>query len=199
MILNEVTSIPDETLPLGAFKDHLRMGTGFSEDDLQNSVLSSFLRAAIANIEARTSKILIQRAFQWKLHVWRDARGQVLPISPVVAISEMTLEDRLGASQVVDAASYRLEIDSQRPRLMPTGFVLPAIPLGGAATISLVAGYATNWTELPNDLAQAVLLLAAHYYEFRHETSLSQGCMPFGVTSLIEPYRNLRISGGRGQ
>ena len=40
------------------------------------------------------------------------------------------------------------------------------------------------------------MLLAAHYYEFRNETSLSDGCMPFGVSSLIERYKIMRIYGG---
>jgi len=52
---------------------------------------------------------------------------------------------------------------------------------------------------MPADLAQAVLMLAAHYYEFRSDTSLGQGCMPFGVTSLIERYRTVRIFAGSGQ
>jgi uncharacterized phiE125 gp8 family phage protein len=50
---------------------------------------------------------------------------------------------------------------------------------------------------LPADLQQAVLLLAAHYYEYRDEQSLGEGCMPFGVTSLIARYRALRM--GLGQ
>ena len=39
-------------------------------------------------------------------------------------------------------------------------------------------------------------MLAAHYYEYRHETRLGDGCMPFGVSSLIERYRPLRIGLG---
>jgi uncharacterized phiE125 gp8 family phage protein len=39
-------------------------------------------------------------------------------------------------------------------------------------------------------------MLAAHFYEYRHETALGSGCMPFGVTSLIERYRPLRLSLG---
>ena len=53
-----------------------------------------------------------------------------------------------------------------------------------------------NRYDLPADLGQAVLLLAAHYYEFRHETQLGDGCMPFGVTSLIERYRTVRVFAG---
>ena len=57
----------------------------------------------------------------------------------------------------------------------------------------------THWAEGGKgaaDLAQAVMLLAAHYYEYRDETALAEGCMPFGVASLIERYRIVRLYGG---
>lgn len=82
------------------------------------------------------------------------------------------------------------------PRLMPAGGTLPGLPEGGAVEVRFSAGFGA-WGDLPADLAQAVLLLAAHYYEYRDETALAEGCMPFGVTSLIARYRRLRV--GLGQ
>ena len=76
------------------------------------------------------------------------------------------------------------------------GGLLPSIPQNGSARITFTAGYGPAWSDLPADLAQAVLMLAAHYYEYRAEVALSGGCMPFGVTALIERYRPLRLSGG---
>lgn len=198
MMLVEETSVAVEALPLTEFKDHLKLGTGFADDGVQDAVLEGFLRAALAAIEARTGKILLKRDFAWTVQVWRDARGQALPAAPVEAVIELALTDRLGDVEVVDPSLYRLAQDDQRPRLMPTGFMLPRVPLGGSAEVSFTAGYADDWADLPADLAQAVLLLAAHYYEFRHETALGQGCIPFGVTSLIERYKTVRLLGGRG-
>ena len=51
------------------------------------------------------------------------------------------------------------------------------------------------WEDVPADLAQAALMLAAHYHEYRDATALDGGCMPFGVSALIERYRPLRLSG----
>jgi uncharacterized phiE125 gp8 family phage protein len=45
-------------------------------------------------------------------------------------------------------------------------------------------------------MGQAALMLAAHYYDNRHDTALGPGCMPFGVTALLERYRPLRLSAG---
>ena len=199
MMLIEETSVPDAALPVTELKAHLRLGSGFAEDNVQDTVLTSFLRAAIAAIEARTGKVLIEHSFTWSLTAWRDPLGQALPVAPVSSIDEVTLIDRLGAEEIVDAATYRLEKDSQRPRLRPLAARLPCIPSGGSVDIAFSAGYGPAWADLPADLAQAVLLLAAHYYEFRHETALGNGCMPFGVTSLIERYRTVRLFAGSGQ
>ena len=63
MMLIEETAIADAALPVDQFKAHLRLGTGFAEDNVQDEVLKGFLRAAIAAIEARTGKVLIERGF----------------------------------------------------------------------------------------------------------------------------------------
>ncbi|SFT44897.1 head-tail connector protein [Sedimentitalea nanhaiensis] len=197
MLIEEVT-VPDAALPVAEFKAHLRLGTGFGEDSLQDGVLKGFLRAAIAAIEARTGKILISREFTWSLTGWRDRSGQILPVAPVTAITGVTLIDELEVETEMPADQFRLEQDSQRPRIRPAGSLLPMVRTGGGVRIGLTAGYASEWGRLPADLGQAVLLLAAHYYEYRNETALSDGCMPFGVSSLIQRYRSMRIGIGAG-
>ncbi len=196
MMLIEETAIADAALPVDQFKAHLRLGTGFAEGDVQDEVLKGFLRAAIAAIEARTGKVLIERDFSWSLKGWRDPAGEVLPVAPVGSIGAVTLTDAAGAETVLDAAAYRLESDSQRPRLRPAGMALPMVRTGGSAKIAFTAGMAIDWGGLPADLGQALLLLAAHYYEYRDATALSAGCMPFGVTSLIQRYRTVRFGTG---
>ena len=72
MMLTELTSRRGD-LPLAALRAHLRLGTGFADDDLQDRFWQSLLRAALAAIEARTGKILIRRAISWTIAAWRDA------------------------------------------------------------------------------------------------------------------------------
>lgn len=196
MMLIEVTTVPDAALPVEEFKAHLRLGSGFGQDDVQDVVLVSFLRAAVAAIEARTGKVLIQRDFVMSLTGWRRGDAQVLPVAPVVAVTALTAVDRAGIRTDLAADLYWLERDAHQPRLRSVGHALPAVPEAGAIEIAFRAGFGAGWTDVPADLAQAVMLLAAHYYEFRHETALSEGCMPFGVTSLIERYRVMRLGGG---
>ncbi|MEL6168227.1 MAG: hypothetical protein AAFR35_06025 [Pseudomonadota bacterium] len=196
MILTELTSVPTAVLPVAEFRDHLRLGSGFADDALQDAVLDTCLRAAISAIEARLGKALITRSFLWSLAAWRDLGRQVLPVAPVDAVSEVKIVDQSGSESVVDSSAYRLIKDTHRPVLAATSLILPTIPVGGAAEIQFTAGYGTAWSDLPADLARAVFLLAAHYYEHRHEVASDGTVMPWGVSVLIERYRQVRIFGG---
>lgn len=193
MMLTEESQVPHSALPIDVLKAHLRIGTGFAEDTVQDALLGSFLRASFAAIEARTGKALLERDFLLTLPAWRDASALLLPVAPVSSIISLTMVNGIGARSIVDPLDYRLEVDAAVPRLLPRGSVLPAIPSGGSAELRFVAGYGAAIDHIPSDLFQAVLLLAAHYYEYRDETALSQGCMPFGVSALIARYQPMRL------
>lgn len=198
MLMTE-TNVPDAALPVAALKAHLRMGSGFAEDTLQDAVLGGFLRAAMAAVEARTGKVLMEREFTLAVTSLPAPDAVPLTVAPVTMIADVQRVTRSGIEQTVNAALYWLERDNQTPRLRATGACLPAPEAGGELRVRFLAGYGPEWDDVPADLQQAVLLLAAHYYEYRHDTALSDGCMPFGVTSLIERYRAMRLgrSGAR--
>lgn len=196
MMLVEVTTIPTQDLPIADFRNHLRLGTGFADDTLQDSVLEQCLRAAVAAIEARTSKVLLQRVFRWTVRGWRCPEMQALPVAPVVSVDEIKVISSSSDETLVASDTYVLMQDVQRPTVHATGAALPVIPTLGTAEISLVAGFSADWAGLPADLGQSVLLLAAHYYETRDVQSSGDGNMPFGVSALIERYRTVRILGG---
>ncbi|KAA9009033.1 head-tail connector protein [Histidinibacterium aquaticum] len=195
MMLIEETTVALQALPVAGFRDHLRLGTGFGEDGLQDSVLESYLRAALAAIEARTGKILIERSFSWSLTSWRDAEVQVLPVAPVSAIEDFAVIDRAGSVGVPGTDDVRLVPDMQRPRIEGAAGRLPSIPPGGHVQIGFLAGFGPEWSDLPADLRHAVMLLAGHYYDFRHEAGLAGGALPYSVNALIERYRSVRLGG----
>ena len=68
-----------------------------------------------------------------------------------------------------------------------------------AVLIEFEAGYGAGWNDLPADISQAVLMLAAHYYEYLNDIGLAEGCMPFGVSCLIERFKTMRIGMGAGR
>lgn len=196
MMLIEQTTVPAAALPLQAFKNHLRLGTGFADDGMQDAQAESYLRAAIAAIEGRIGKALLARPFLMTLHGWRWPNEQPLPLAPVGEVLSLTVFDRDGTGHAVAATSWHLVGDMQRPRVAAAGSMLPSIPTGGRVEIVFEAGFGAAWADVPADLAQAVLLLAAQYYERRHETGAQDGAMPFGVMALIERWRTVRVLGG---
>ena len=193
-MLIEQTTVAGAVLPVQEFKDHLRLGTGFADDGVQDALLERLLRTAIGVIEARVGKVLISKQFGWHLTCWRDLNEQALPVAPVSEIVSVTLVDRAGAPTVVPATRYGLEKDMHRPKLVADGLLLPDVPSGGSVDIVFQAGFGAAWSQVPVDLRQAVLLLAAQYHEQRTEAGV--GILPFGVMALIERWRTVRILGG---
>ncbi|HMO09525.1 MAG TPA: hypothetical protein PKD10_18045, partial [Paracoccaceae bacterium] len=102
MLLTELAGVPAAALPVEALKAHLRLGTGFADDALQDAIVETYLRAAIAAIEGRTAKMLLARGFRLMLEDWRDGGEQALPVAPVVSVEAVRLVDGGGTEVVVD-------------------------------------------------------------------------------------------------
>lgn len=195
-MLTELTTVSGAALPLQALKDHLRLGSGFADDGMQDALVESYLRAAMAAIEARIGKVLVARQFKLSLQDWRGQSEQALPVAPVAALVSVTLVDALGVQTVLAPARYRLVPDTHRPKLAAVGMLLPAVPSEGRVEIVFDAGFGAAWSAVPPDLAQAVLLLAAEFYEHRLDTGGRSFGLPVTVQALIEKWRTVRVLGG---
>jgi len=196
MSLVEIAPVGVENLPIGGFRDHLRLGSGFSDDGLQDTVLEAHLHAALSAVEALTGKALFQRAFRWEVTGWMRPDWQPLPIRPVSAIVLLEIEDSAGDVTIATPDTYRLRPSGERQALGSAAYgVLPRIPDAGLARLTLDAGYGPAWGDLPADLRQAVMILAAHYYEARAGQRDDAG-IPVEVRSLIARHRPVRMGGG---
>jgi len=196
MVLEETGAVPGAVLPVAALADHLRLGTAFQGDMAQAGLLESHLRAALAAVEGRIGKALLARGFRLVLTCWRGEGAQPLPVAPVSVLGEVALVDAIGARVVLEAARFRLERDAQRPKLVTVSGVLPAIPAGGRVEVLFTAGFGPVWADVPADLRQAVMLLAAQYYEARHDAGDGVAGLPLAVQALLERWRTVRILGG---
>ena len=86
MMLSELSPVAQAALPVQAFKDHLRLGTGFADDGAEDALAEAYLRAALAAIEARTGKAILARDCRLELTDWRDDWAQALPVADPVAL-----------------------------------------------------------------------------------------------------------------
>jgi uncharacterized phiE125 gp8 family phage protein len=197
MMLSEMTTVPGAALPLQGLKDHLRLGSGFTEDGLQDGLLEAHLRAAITAIEGRVGKVLLQRRFRLTVEDWRAVSEQPLPVAPVVAVVSVTIVDAAEGATLVPVDRYKLVKDTHRPKLAAVGVLLPVVPMDGRAEVVFDAGFGAAWSGVPADLAQAVFMLAAEYYEQRQPTDFGSTGLPHAVQALIERWRTVRILGGK--
>jgi len=189
------TRVETSVLPLAEFREHLRLGTGFSDATLQDTVIEGYLRAAISAVEARTGKVALATDFTWTLETWSEDCVR-FPVGRFLALNSVALRDADGVLTPYDTTLFRVVPDTHRPQLRPLALSFPSVPADTLIEIKFRAGFGEAWSDVPPDFAQAILLLAAHYYEFRHETAIGEGCMPFGVTSLLQAYRPMRVSLG---
>lgn len=190
MMMVELTSIATAALPVAELGRHLRLASGFADDGSENATLESCLRAAISAIEARIGKVLFERRFSLQISQWQQGHAHRLPIAPVREIETVTLVNRAGVETNVDPARYRLRADLHRPAIESGSAGLPNPSFGGHIDLVLRAGYGAAWEDIPPDLRQAVLIMAAGF----HDGVGREGAeIPFAVAMLIEPYRPLRI------
>ncbi len=200
MLLREETvAAAVDMLTVENLRAHLRLASGFGEvdDGAEATALAGFLRAAIASVEARTGKVLLRRRFVMRLDDWRDRMGQALPLAPVISVEGIWIEDPQEQAVEIPRAAWRLLPDNDRPVIRPAGVMLPHVPRLGSVVIRFTAGFGASWEDVPADLAQAVLMLAAQFYEDRGMTDRAAG-LPFGVSALIERWRTVRTLAGRG-
>lgn len=191
MILTETAPAAVTPVSLSEFSAHLRLAHGFPDDGTEDALLELYLDNAVAAVEARTGRALIRRGFVLQLAAWNRDGHAVLPVGPVTAID--TLRFVRGA-EVVEAAagSWTLEPATGRQRVTGThGGALPPIPQGHVAELAFDAGFGPDAADVPGDLRQAVMLLAADYYERRHGDG--DPGMPMAVRALLEPWQPARI------
>lgn len=193
MKLVELNAVPDAALPVARLRDHLRLGRGFGPDAGMDALLAEMLRAALAGVERRTGKAVLIRDFMWQVTAWRDRAAQPLPLAPVVSVDGIVMRRAGGEAVTLGAETYRVIADAHRPVLQGIPF-LPVLSGGDLAEVTLTAGYGGAFTDLPPDLGQAVIALAAHLYESRGRGL--DDFVPGRVLEMIAPYRSVRLFGG---
>ena len=75
----------------------------------------------------------------------------------------------------------------------PGGGALRPVPHGALAELEFAAGHAADWAAVPGDLHQAVLMLAAHYYENRHGELGEEAALPAAVGAILAPHHLVRL------
>ncbi len=177
-----------EPVSLAEAKAHLRIGH-VDED----AMISRLIIAARRHVEAHTGLGLIFQGWTHFRDDWPEGGVVELPLSPVIAVTQVKTwgEDDVAAS--VDPAHYYIDRISQPPRLLLRGSRVWARPgrIGNGIEIVLTVGFGAAAGDVPAELRQAILDLLAHWHAQRGD--VAETALPLTVATVIERFREKRL------
>lgn len=184
------TTDPDaEPVPLADARAHLRI-----DHDGDDGLIEGLIRAARDEVETSCGLALIDQ--HWRLTLDRlPSSGRVLlRRHPVREILSVTVFGRDGEASVIDPSVYQLDASSRPARLHFTQPPGPGLAMNGIE-IDFAAGFGEAGVDVPDILKRAMLLLVAHWYEFRAAFGATQQPVswPAGYDRLVAPYRARRL------
>ena len=162
-------------------KSHLRVD--FDDDD---DLMSDLVVSAQAYVEGPEGIGLALAPSTWRLNLDGFPADQVIaiPLGPVTAVTGISYVDQAGATQALDLADVRVDLDARPARITPAlNKSWPdAAAVTGAVKVTFTAGPAS-----PDPaLKRAVLMLAAHWYANPSATAPGQVPeIPLGVAAIL--------------
>lgn len=189
MTLYRTVDPAGEPVTLAEAKAQLRIA-----HDSEDGLIGGLIRAARAEVEAQTGMALIDQSWRLALDCWPHDGLVRLRRHPVKQILSVTVYGEEGEGAVLDPAGYEADLVTRPARLH---FVSPPAPerrLNGIE-VDFTAGFGEAGTDVPDQLKRAVLVLVAHWHEFRASYGAQDQpvSIPPGFDRLIAGYRTGRL------
>lgn len=150
-----------EPVTVAEVKAHLRIAHA-SEDEL----LAGLIRAAREDVERATGLALIEQGWRLVLDRWPQGGTATLLRQPVREVISVTAYGSEGEAWRVGTSTYQTDTLSRPARVHFGETPEPLRTLNGVE-IDFTAGFGEAGTDVPDTLKRAILLLVAHWYEFR--------------------------------
>lgn len=178
-----------EPLTLADCKAHLRIS-----HDGDDALLAGLVRAAREEVESQTGVAMIDQDWRLSLDGWPAGDIVKLMRHPVKQVLSVTLYGRDGEASPMDPAGYRLDATARPARLWVETRPAPGAAINGIE-IDFRAGFGEAGTDVPDLLKRAMLLLVAHWYEFRaaYGPDDQPVSIPQGFRQLTDDWRARRL------
>jgi len=150
-----------EPVTLAEVKVHLRID-GTTEDEL----VAGLVRAARQEVERATGMALIEQSWRLVLDRWPASGTAQIRVHPLREVLSVTLYGSEGEASVLAPGDYQVDTLSRPARIRLTTMPTALRAMNGIE-IDFSAGFGEAGTDVPDLAKRAILLLVAHWYEFR--------------------------------
>jgi uncharacterized phiE125 gp8 family phage protein len=187
-----LTDAPEtEPVTLADAKAHLRI-----DADDEDALIAQLITAARMFIERMLGQALVTQSWSYFLDYWPRGGCIALPLAPVQAVDAVKVHDAAGGAVTLETSAYAVDTLSVPARLVLRGATPSSTTRElNAFEVAFTAGYGDEAEDVPAPIAQALLLLVAHWFE-RREPVVLDGApqeVPGTVAGLLLPYRRVRL------
>lgn len=178
-------SVAPSTEPVTSTEAKLHCRVDHSTDD---ALFTRLIAVARRQCEQISGWAFITRTLTAELDGW--PRGDVIELlyPPLTSVTSIVYVDENGGSNTFASSNYIVDTHSTPGRIvLKDGVTWPSetLQVGGAITITYVAGYA-NAAAVPDQYKQAMLLLIGHLYENRETVVVQQGAGQIQVPMTVD-------------
>ncbi len=178
-----------EPLSLNEVKTHLRV-----DHDHEDNLLTDTLKAARQYVEFASGRKLITQIWRQYMTSFPADRNVVFQVSPIQTVTAITLFDSDGTPHLLAAQDSEI-IRGSQPAVLALSVSIDPILAANGLEIDCVAGYGDLGIDVPDTLKRAILLLVAHWYEFRGAIAPQDQpvSLPPGFDTLMAPFRRVHL------
>lgn len=178
-----------EPVTLVEAKAHLRLS-----HDSEDVLVSGLIRAARDEVEKTAGLALIDQSWRLALDRWPRHGTALIAKHPVKQILSVTAYGPDGEASLIDPAAYQLDRLSRPARLHFSAEQAPLRAMNGIE-IDFAAGFGESGPDVPDLLKRAMLVVVAHWFEFRAAFGPGEQpvSFPAGYERMIAGYRARRL------
>jgi uncharacterized phiE125 gp8 family phage protein len=178
-----------EPLTLADLKAHIRV-----QNDEEDTVLACLIRVAREHLERVTGLALISQGWRLYLDCWPDDGALEISHGPVLAVDAVRAFDEFGEESEVALAGHVLDGVRRPARLWLRERPAARQAMNGIE-VDFTAGFGESGADVPDTLKRAMLVHAAHCYEFRGAVpvEMQPASMPEGYDRLVAPFLMRRL------
>jgi uncharacterized phiE125 gp8 family phage protein len=185
-----ITAPTQEPVSLERAKRHLRV----TRDD-ENEDIAQLIPMARKQVERDTGRALMTQTHDLVCDTVPAGRMLQLPFAPLISVTLVTSYDIADAATVMASTDYQVDVSATPGRLtLKSSASWPtSLREYQSLVVRFVCGYGANPEDVPEPLAQAMLLLIGGFFEHREHVIISQFAgqfleLPVGYKSLIAGY-----------